>query len=89
VICGDGDGTINIFNWDLWEDITDRFPSHPQSVDCIVKITEDVVCTACMDGMIRWGNWRGGVVLSCVVFKLARERTPFAWGLHVVCLFLS
>lgn len=53
MICGDGEGTIGIFNWNLWEDITDRFPAHPQSIDCIVKITEDVICTSCMDGMIR------------------------------------
>ncbi|KAK7503871.1 hypothetical protein BaRGS_00004994, partial [Batillaria attramentaria] len=56
VVCGSGDGTLNIFHWGQWGNISDRFPGHPMSIDCIVPITEDIVCTGSMDGMIRAVN---------------------------------
>lgn len=54
MVCGDGEGTLMIYNWGLWGDITDRYPCHPQSVDCMVPLNDSVVCTGCMDGMIRY-----------------------------------
>ncbi|XP_054716334.1 WD repeat-containing protein 55-like [Uloborus diversus] len=53
VVVGSGDGSLNIFNWGEYGNISDRFPGHPGSVDCMVKIAEDVVCTGCEDGKIR------------------------------------
>ncbi len=53
VVCGSGDGTLNIFNWNEFGNISDRFPGHPDSIDCMVAITEDIVCTGSMDGVIR------------------------------------
>lgn len=56
VVVGSGDGTLNIFNWGQWGNISDRFPGHPMSIDCIVQITEDIICTGSSDGMIRAVN---------------------------------
>ena len=42
-----------MFHWGLWGDVTDRFPSHPDSIDAMAKITEDRICTGCMDGSVR------------------------------------
>ena len=53
VVCGTGDGVLNIFNWGEWGNISDRFPGHPMSVDCMVQVTEDIICTGSIDGIIR------------------------------------
>ncbi|XP_041360026.1 WD repeat-containing protein 55-like isoform X2 [Gigantopelta aegis] len=56
VVCGSGDGIINVFNWGEWGNISDRFPGHPMSIDCMVTISSDIVCTGSEDGMIRAVN---------------------------------
>lgn len=43
-----------IYNWGLWNDITDRYPIHPEAIDCMVPLNNSVVCTGCMDGWVRW-----------------------------------
>ncbi|XP_074641045.1 WD repeat-containing protein 55-like [Tubulanus polymorphus] len=53
VLCGDGEGVMNIFNWGEWGNISDRFPGHPLSIDCMIAISDDIVCTGSMDGVIR------------------------------------
>ncbi|RIB04871.1 WD40-repeat-containing domain protein [Gigaspora rosea] len=53
VITGTQGGVINLFSWGEWGDSNDRFVGHPNSVDTIVKITEDLVCTGSSDGIIR------------------------------------
>eukprot|EP01130_Rhizamoeba_saxonica_P015573 TRINITY_DN7031_c0_g1_i1.p1 TRINITY_DN7031_c0_g1~~TRINITY_DN7031_c0_g1_i1.p1 ORF type:complete len:318 (-),score=67.10 TRINITY_DN7031_c0_g1_i1:125-1078(-) len=53
VICGSQGGILDIFSWGEWEDISDRFPGHPESVDALVKLDEDVVFTGSSDGLIR------------------------------------
>ena len=42
-----------IYDWGLWGDITDRFPAHPQSIDCMLTLNDSVICTGCMDGNVR------------------------------------
>ncbi|XP_064636952.1 WD repeat-containing protein 55-like isoform X2 [Lineus longissimus] len=56
VVCGTGEGVLSFFNWGEWGNISDRFPGHPMSIDCMVPITEDIICTGSMDGMIRAVN---------------------------------
>jgi hypothetical protein len=56
VVCGTGEGTLNIFSWGEWGDMSDRFPGHPQSVDACVAISNNVVVTGSMDGIIRYGK---------------------------------
>jgi len=53
VVAGSQEGILNIFSYGKWEDISDRYPGHPQSVDAIAKVTEDMVVTGSSDGLIR------------------------------------
>ncbi|XP_013390575.1 WD repeat-containing protein 55 [Lingula anatina] len=53
LLCGDGEGVLNFFNWGQWGNISDRFPGHPMSIDCMVAISDDIVCTGSMDGIVR------------------------------------
>lgn len=54
VICGTGEGVINIFNYDEYGNISDRFPGHPSSIDCFLPLSRDIVLTGCFDGNIRY-----------------------------------
>ncbi|XP_046550091.1 LOW QUALITY PROTEIN: WD repeat-containing protein 55-like [Haliotis rubra] len=56
VVCGTGEGVLNVFNWGEWGNISDPVPGHPMSVDCMVPITRDVVCTGSIGGIIRAVN---------------------------------
>ena len=53
VVCGSQSGIVYTYRWDEWYDVAERFPGHPQSVDTIVKITEDLMVTGSSDGLIR------------------------------------
>ncbi len=53
VVCGTQEGVLDIFNWGEWGDLSDRFVGHPQSVDAVVALTEDIICTGSSDGLIR------------------------------------
>lgn len=56
IICGTGEGVINIFNYDQYGNISDRFPGHPSSIDCFLALSNNVVLTGCFDGNIRYEN---------------------------------
>ncbi|XP_069129880.1 WD repeat-containing protein 55-like [Argopecten irradians] len=56
VICGSGEGVLNIFSWGEWGNISDRFPGHPMSVDCMVAVTDSIICTGSGDGYVRAVN---------------------------------
>jgi len=56
VICGTQGGILDIFSWGNWGDISDRFPGHPESIDTIVPINENIICTGSSDGLIRVVN---------------------------------
>ncbi|XP_014672072.1 PREDICTED: WD repeat-containing protein 55-like [Priapulus caudatus] len=53
VVCGNGEGVLNFFNWGEWGNISDRFPGHPDSIDTICPITDNIICTGSMDGKVR------------------------------------
>lgn len=53
IVCGSGEGVLNVFNWGEWGNICDRFPGHPESIDAICPIADNVICTGSMDGKIR------------------------------------
>nr|XP_002124173.1 WD repeat-containing protein 55 [Ciona intestinalis] len=53
VLVGSADGPILLYNWNEFAAPSDRFPGHPGPVDCIAKVSEDVVCTGSADGLIR------------------------------------
>mmetsp|Transcript_16961 Transcript_16961/g.34547 ORF Transcript_16961/g.34547 Transcript_16961/m.34547 type:complete len:555 (-) Transcript_16961:40-1704(-) len=53
LLVGSHQGILSIFSYNLWGDITDRFPGHPQSIDALLKIDEDTVLTGSSDGLVR------------------------------------
>ncbi|KAJ1900711.1 WD domain repeat-containing protein 55 [Coemansia sp. S17] len=53
VIVGETDGVLGIFTYGQFDDVTDRFPGHPQSIDSICKLTEDLCVTGSSDGLLR------------------------------------
>ena len=46
-------GTVGIFSWGDFGDVSDRLLGHPESVDAMAAISEDVIVTGSSDGMIR------------------------------------
>ncbi|XP_061104530.1 WD repeat-containing protein 55 isoform X2 [Conger conger] len=66
VVCGSSEGTIYIFNWNGFGATSDRFAVRAESVDCIVPITENLLCAASMDGVIRAVNLLPNRVLGSV-----------------------
>ena len=44
-----------IYNWGLWNDITDRYPLQSEGVgiDCMLALNSSVICIGCMDGWVR------------------------------------
>jgi WD repeat-containing protein 55 len=53
VVCGTTSGVLAVWSWGHWEDCSDRFPGHPESVTSMVKFDEDTLLTASSDGVIR------------------------------------
>ncbi|XP_025923663.1 WD repeat-containing protein 55 [Apteryx rowi] len=66
VACGSSEGTIYLFNWDGFGATSDRFALRAESIDCMVPITENIVCTGSLDGVIRAVNVLPNRVLGCV-----------------------
>jgi len=56
VICGSQGGLLHFFSWGDWSDANDKFPGHPESIDTIVALNEEVLCTGSSDGLIRVVN---------------------------------
>jgi hypothetical protein len=67
VICGSQEGVLNIFDYSDIEDISDRFPGHPASVDALLALDEDVLLTGSSDGLIR--------IISILPNKMLGART--------------
>ena len=53
LLCGTQTGTVGIFSWGDFGDVSDRLLGHPASVDCMTAFDEDNVITASSDGLIR------------------------------------
>ncbi|XP_040460882.1 WD repeat-containing protein 55 [Falco naumanni] len=66
VACGSSEGTIYLFNWDGFGAASDRFALRAESVDCMVPITDSIVCVGSLDGVIRAVNVLPNRVLGCV-----------------------
>jgi WD40 repeat protein len=66
VVCGTDDGTMLVFSWGRWEDCSDRYPGHPESIDDILKIDENSVFTGSSDGKIRAVSVHPNKVLGVV-----------------------
>jgi WD40 repeat protein len=64
VVSGTQDGVLVIFSWGRWGDCSDRFPGHPESVDCLLKIDESTLITGSSDGLIRVVQLQPNAVLG-------------------------
>ncbi|KAM9312824.1 WD repeat-containing protein 55 [Gastrophryne carolinensis] len=53
VACGSSEGTIYLFNWNGFGATSDRFAVKAESIDCMVPINDNIVCTGSMDGIVR------------------------------------
>ena len=53
VVTGTHEGVLTVWSYDKWEDHSDRFPGHPQSIDALLKIDEDTIITGSSDGLLR------------------------------------
>ncbi|KFO19344.1 WD repeat-containing protein 55 [Fukomys damarensis] len=56
VVCGSSEGTIYLFNWNGFGATSDRFALRAESIDCMVPVTESLLCTGSTDGIIRAVN---------------------------------
>nr|XP_048298331.1 WD repeat-containing protein 55 [Myodes glareolus] len=56
VACGSSEGTIYLFNWNGFGATSDRFALRAESIDCMVPVTENLLCTGSTDGTIRAVN---------------------------------
>ncbi|XP_020860841.1 WD repeat-containing protein 55 [Phascolarctos cinereus] len=56
VACGSSEGTIYLFNWNGFGATSDRFALKAESVDCMVPVTDNLLCTGSTDGIIRAVN---------------------------------
>jgi len=53
VVCGSQSGVLHIFSWGYWNDCSDRFPGHPESVDAVVRWDDGTLLTGSSDGVVR------------------------------------
>ena len=53
ICAGTQEGSVNIHKWDEEVDIADRITGHPESIDGMLKIDEDTICTGSEDGVLR------------------------------------
>ncbi|XP_008072720.1 WD repeat-containing protein 55 [Carlito syrichta] len=56
VACGSSEGTIYLFNWNGLGATSDRFALRAESIDCMVPVTESLLCIGSTDGVIRAVN---------------------------------
>lgn len=53
LVVGSGAGPLYLFSKNQYGLHSDQFPGHPDGVNCIVPVTDNVVMTGCEDGNIR------------------------------------
>ena len=53
ICAGTQEGVVNIYRWDDEEEITDRITGHPESIDGMLKVDDDTICTGSDDGVLR------------------------------------
>ncbi|XP_053574577.1 LOW QUALITY PROTEIN: WD repeat-containing protein 55 [Bombina bombina] len=53
VVCGSSEGSVYLFNWNGFGATSDRFAVKAESIDCMIPITDNIVCTGSTDGIIR------------------------------------
>ena len=80
LVAGTQDGAL--FSWNVggWEAPVGKFPGHPDSIECILKVTENVVLTGAADGMIRILSVEPNKVLGVLGFHDDFPVERMAWS---------
>lgn len=47
------EGVLYFFNWKEFGNMSDRFPGHPDGIECLTTLDELSLITGCEDGKIR------------------------------------
>lgn len=90
-VCGTTEGTLAIYSWGTWEDMTDRYPGHPGSINCVLPLGADTLLTGAEDGNIRVVQVQPNAVLGVIGqhvdggverMRLSRDRTLVASTAH-------
>ena len=66
VVAGTQDGVMLLFSWGDWGDCSDRYPGHPEAVDCMWKVDESTVVTGSSDGLLRVASLQPNKVLGVI-----------------------
>lgn len=53
LVAGSSSGSLYMFNWNQFGYHSDQFPGHPDGINSMIPTTENVIITACEDGLIR------------------------------------
>ena len=53
ILCGSGEGNVLIFNWDWFGDFKDMIKSHPEGINDMDKLDENIFFTGSEDGFVR------------------------------------
>jgi len=53
LVVGCGDGKTYMFNWGQFGYHSAEFPGHPDGINSLIAVTDNVVITGCEDGVIR------------------------------------
>ncbi|TVU28755.1 hypothetical protein EJB05_20287 [Eragrostis curvula] len=53
VVCGTPSGALLLYSWGYFQDCSDRFLGHTQSVDTMLKLDEETLISGASDGVIR------------------------------------
>ena len=53
LVVGCGNGKLYMYNWREFGYHSDQFPGHPDAINSILAVTDNVILTACEDGTIR------------------------------------
>ncbi|GFR46760.1 hypothetical protein Agub_g8386 [Astrephomene gubernaculifera] len=53
VVAGSQSGVLQLYSWGHWNDCSDRFPGHPESVQALVAFDESTLLTGSSDGGVR------------------------------------
>ncbi len=48
------EGVLYFFNWKEFGNMSDRFPGHPDGIDCLTVLDQSLLVTGCEDGKIRF-----------------------------------
>ncbi len=53
LLVGCQSGVVGLFSWGRWGDVSDRLLGHPESVDAMVPLNDDVLLSGSSDGLVR------------------------------------